>query len=73
MSDNCAVLVAPPKTPEMVTDVRAATDWVATVNPALVAPGATVAVAGTVATEALLLDSDMTAPRGAALVKVIVP
>jgi hypothetical protein len=41
----------------MLTVVEAETELVAIVNVALVAPAATVTLAGTVATEALLLES----------------
>ena len=58
----------------IVTAVHDVTGWVATVNVALVAPAATVTLAGTVATAVLLLVSVTTVPpAGAAAVKVAVP
>jgi hypothetical protein len=58
----------------MVTELFAATDTVVTVKFAEVAPAATVALAGTVATPVLALESDTIAPPlGAALVNVKVP
>jgi hypothetical protein len=58
----------------IVTAAHDVTDWVATVNVALVAPAATVTLAGTVATAVLLLVSVTTVPPvGAAPVKVTVP
>ncbi len=58
----------------MVTGVEAPTTLVETVNVALVLPPATVTLAGTVAAEVLLLDSDTaTPPAGAALLSVTVP
>ena len=57
-----------------MTDVEAATELVAPVKLALLAPGETVTVAGTVTIEVSPLDSDMTAPpEGAAPVNVTVP
>ena len=70
---SVAVCVAPPDVPVIVTGVDALTAAVVTVNGALVAPAATVTLAGTVAA-AFLLDSVTTAPpAGAALVNVAVP
>lgn len=61
-----SVLVIPPYDPEIVTDVFAATGKVVTVNVAVVAPAATVTLAGTVATAVLLLVSATTAPPAGA-------
>ncbi len=58
----------------MVTEVDAITALVATVNVALVAPAATVTLAGVLATAVLLLESVTVAPPdGAARLKVTVP
>jgi len=71
---SVAVFVAPLYTPVIVTGVDALTAVVVTLNVALVAPAATVTLAGTVATAVLLPDSVTTAaPAGAALVNVAVP
>jgi len=71
---NTALRVAPPNVPLTVADVEALTDFVLTVNVAVVAPAATVTLAGTVAAAVLLLESDTTAPPlGAAALKVTVP
>ena len=68
-----ALRVVPPNTALIVAAVEAVTDPVVMLKVALVAPDATVTLAGTVAT-ALLLRSDTTAPPiGAALVRVTVP
>jgi hypothetical protein len=58
----------------MVTDVFAVTAEVVAANVALVAPAATVMLAGTVTTDVLLLASDTTAPpAGETAVSVTVP
>src|SRR4051794_9068809 len=58
----------------MVMGVTLFTELVVTVNVAVVAPGATVTLASTCATEVLLLDSDTLAPPvGAGPVKATVP
>ena len=69
-----ADLVVPLNSPEMLDVVLAATGVVVTVNVPLVAPAATVTLAGTVAAAVLLLPSVTTAPPvGAALLNVTVP
>ena len=69
-----AVLVAPPYEPEMVTAAGVETALVLTLKLALVAPAATVTLAGTVAAAVLLLESATTRPpEGAAADSVTVP
>jgi hypothetical protein len=69
-----AVRVTPALVAVIVTGVEAVTDVVVAVNGAVVAPAATVTLAGTVAAGVLLLVSVTTAPPdGAALVSVAVP
>src|SRR5262245_38270574 len=71
---SVAVRVAPPPTPVIVTAVVLATVLVETVKVALVAPAATVTLAGSVGTAVVGLDSVTTRPpAGAALVSVAVP
>ena len=71
---SVAVFVAPPYAPVIVAGVEAPTALVVMANVALVAPAATVTLAGTAATAALLLESVTTAPPvGAAVVSVAVP
>src|SRR5258708_18806084 len=69
-----AVMVAPPKDAEIVTEVEAVTALVVTVKVALVAPGGTVTLEGTCAAAVLLLESATCAPpEGAAPLKLTVP
>jgi hypothetical protein len=69
-----AVRVAPLYPAEIVTDVEVDTVLVLTVNVTLVAPLATVTLDGTVATAALLLESETRAPPpGAGALRVTVP
>jgi len=64
----------PPKAALIVTDVANATVCAVIVNVAVVAPAATVTLAGTVATLVLLLESATAAPpAGAAPFSVTVP
>jgi hypothetical protein len=58
----------------MLAEVFAPTETVVTVKFAVVAPAATVTLAGTVATPVLALERETTAPPlGAPLVRVTVP
>ncbi len=69
-----AVLVTPAYDAEMVTGVDAVTALVLTVNVALLAPAATVTLAGTVAVDVLLLERVTAAPpAGADPLSVTVP
>ena len=69
-----AVRVTPPYTAEIVTAVEPGTGVVVTVNVALVAPAATVALDGTVTADVLSLDSVTTnPPPGAGPLSVTVP
>jgi len=71
---SVALRVVPPKVAERSTAFVAATDTVLMVKPALVAPAATVTLAGSVATAVLLLVSVTSVPPvGAAAVKVTLP
>ena len=71
---SVAVLFVLFKLPVMVTVAVLATGLVLTVNVAVVAPAATVTLAGTCAAAVLLLDNVTTAPPvGAALLRVTVP
>jgi hypothetical protein len=71
---SAAVRVAPSYVAPIVADVEADTARLLTLNVALVAPAATVTLAGTVAAAVLLLESVTSAPPdGAALDSVTVP
>src|SRR5216117_4134702 len=71
---STAVREAPPKVPEIVTGVATVTAVVVMEKFALSAPAATVTLAGTLATVALVLDKvTMAPPVGAAAVNVTVP
>jgi hypothetical protein len=68
------VTVYPLEAAERTIEVAAATLWVVTTNVAVVAPAATVTLAGAVATAGLLLVKAMAVPpAGAAAVSVTVP
>ena len=69
-----AVLLTPPYSAEIVTAVVLDTATVVTGNVAVILPPGTVTLAGTVATEGLLLDSvTTTPPLGAGPLSVTVP
>src|SRR6266480_1176272 len=68
-----AVLVTPAYDAEMVTGVDAVTVLVLTVNVALLAPAATVTLAGTVAVDVLLERETGVPPLGAGPLSVTVP
>src|SRR6266478_3322047 len=68
-----AVLVTPAYDAEMVTGVDAVTALVLTVNVALLAPAATVTLAGTVAVDVLLERETAMPPLGAGPLSVTVP
>jgi hypothetical protein len=70
---SVAVRVTPPALAVMVAGVDVETAPVVTVKVALVAPCATVTLAGTVAAPALLASVTANPPEGAAAVKLIVP
>lgn len=70
---SVAVFVTPPKLAEIVTIVGAVTVVVATVNVAVVDPAATVTLAGTAATVALLLARLTTVALDGAALSVTVP
>jgi len=71
---STAVLVTPLDVAETVDEVEKSTMLVLTVKVALVDPDGMVALAGTVAADVLLLDSDTAAPpAGAGPLRVTVP
>ena len=72
--DRVALFVTPPAVAEIVTEVLDEPGDVVTVNVAELLPGGTVTLAGTLATEDLLLDSATTVPpAGAGPLRVTVP
>lgn len=72
MTVNVAFRVWPPSEPEMMTSVEEATKLALTGKVAVLDPGETVTVAGTVAAEVLLLESVNTAPLVATVLSVTV-
>ena len=72
--DKVALFVTPPAVAETVTEVLDEPGDVLTMNVAELPSGGTVTLAGTVATEGLLLDSATTVPpAGAGPLRVTVP
>ena len=72
--DRVALFVTPPAVAETVTEVLDEPGDVLTMNVAELLPGATVVLAGTLATVGLLLDSATTVPpAGAGPFRVTVP
>ena len=72
--DKVALFVTPPAVAEIVTEVLDEPGDVLTTNVAELLPGGTVTLAGTLATEGLLLDSTTTVPpAGAGPLRVTVP
>src|SRR2546427_648497 len=72
--DRVALFVTPPAVAETVTEVLDEPGDVVTMNVAELLPGATVTLAGTLATEGLLLDNATTVPpAGAGPLRVTVP
>ena len=72
--DRVALFVTPPAVAETVTEVLDEPGDVVTVNVAELLPGGTVTLAGTLATDGLLLESATTVPPvGAGPLRVTVP